>query len=93
MWNFADGFSDVENKENALQVKRELEALTESIKEIVELSVHINEIPTGNTDIMLDSLFENEETMAAYKIHPEHQRVAKFIETVLQNRVCFDYRI
>ena len=91
MWSYKGTFTDAENEANARKVKHELESLTRSISEIVELSVHINELSTSNMDIMLDSLFESEEALAAYKIHPEHQRVAAFIETVLQNRVCLDY--
>ena len=37
MWNFKNEFSQRENKANAERVKRELEALPEHIKEIVEL--------------------------------------------------------
>jgi hypothetical protein len=91
MWSYKGTFSDAENESNARKVKHELESLANIISEVEELSVHINELSTSNMDIMLDSLFESEETLAAYKIHPEHQRVAAFIETVLQNRVCLDY--
>jgi hypothetical protein len=91
MWSYKGTLTDAENEENARKVKHKLEALTEKIKEVVELNVHINELSTSNIDIMLDSLFESEDTLAAYKVHPGHQRVAAFIETVLQNRVCLDY--
>jgi len=91
MWNYKNGFTEDENKTNAKKVKHELESLTGCIKEIVELRVHINELSTSNMDVLLDSLFENEEALATYKFHPEHQRVAAFIETVLNNRVCMDY--
>ena len=91
MWNYKNEFSEDENKKNAARVKEELESLRERIKEIADLSVHINELSTSNMDVMLDSFFENEEALSAYKIHPEHQKAAAFIETVFQNRVCFDY--
>ena len=92
MWNFKNEFSERENKRNAERVKKELEGLI-ALKEVAELSVHINELSTSNMDVMLDSLFENEEALSAYKIHPEHQKAAAFIETVFQNRVCFDYQV
>jgi hypothetical protein len=91
MWNYKDGLTEAENNANAKQVKHELESLVGLIDEIVELSVHINELSTSNMDILLDSTFESEETLAAYKIHPAHQQVGKYVETVLQNRVAFDY--
>ena len=90
-WKYKDGFTDDENKKNALKMKSELEALKHYIEEIIEMKVHINELSSSNTDIMLDSLFENEETLRAYKIHPEHQRVSEYVSSIMQNRTAFDY--
>ena len=90
-WNYKDGFTEIENKENAEKIKTKLEALTECIDEIIELKVYINTLPTGNRDIILNSLFENEETLEAYQVHPEHKRAAEFVRSVVQNRACIDY--
>lgn len=90
-WNYKDGFNEIENKENAQKVKAELEALMQCIGGIIELKVHVNTLPTGNRDIVLNSLFLSEETLAAYQTHPEHQRVSAFVGTVVQNRTCIDY--
>ena len=68
-----------------------MEALKSSINEVIEMKVHINALPTSNMDIILDSIFEDEATMAAYKIHPEHIKVSDFISSVLQNRTVIDY--
>jgi len=90
-WNYKDGFTETENKENAMKIKAALEALPKFIDEIVELKVCINTLPSGNKDIILNSLFENEEKLAAYQIHPEHKKVSAFVGTVTQNRACIDY--
>jgi len=90
-WNYKDGFSDNENKENAQKVKSELEALTKCIDGIIELKVHIDVLSSSSKDVILNSLFESEEALSAYQIHPEHQRVGAFVGTVMQNRVCVDY--
>lgn len=90
-WNYKDGFTDIENKENAQKVKSELEALTKCIGGIIELKVHIDTLLSGNRDVVLNSLFQSEEALAAYQIHPEHKRVSSFIGTVMQNRACIDY--
>lgn len=92
-WNHIDGICDDGKRTNALKVKKELEALADSINEIIEIKVYINELSSSTADIMLDSLFENEETLNAYKIHPEHQRVGDFISSVMKNRVAFDYYV
>ncbi|HCQ89681.1 MAG TPA: stress protein [Clostridium sp.] len=90
-WNYKDGFSEEENKENATKVKNELEAVVEKINGIIELKVHINALSSSNRDIVLNSLFESEEALAAYQIHPEHKRVSSFIGSVMKNRTCIDY--
>jgi heme-degrading monooxygenase HmoA len=91
MWNYKDGFTEAENKLNAERVKYELESLTSFIDGIVELNVYINELSSSNKDVILNSLFESEEALAAYQVHPEHRRVSAFVGTVLRNRACFDY--
>ena len=90
-WNYKEGVAEGENKENALKVKFDLEALKHYIDEIIDIKVHINNLSSSTKDIMLDSLFENEETLAAYKVHPEHIKVSNFIGCVLQDRASFDY--
>ena len=91
MWNYKEGLSDSQNQENAKKLKAELEALKDSIQEVMEIKVHINSLPSSNMDIMLDSLFENEEALEIYKKHPEHVKIAEFVGSVLQNRACIDY--
>ncbi len=90
-WNYKDGFTESENKENAQKVKEELEALKDIVNGIIELKVNINTLSSGNRDIILNSLFEDEKALDAYQIHPEHVRVGAFIGTVVQNRTCIDY--
>lgn len=90
-WNYKEGFSESENEKNAEKVKSELEALTQCIDGIVELKVYKNTLPSGNRDIILNSLFLSEDALNAYQTHPEHQRVSEFVGTVMQDRVCIDY--
>jgi vesicle coat complex subunit len=82
LWNYADGFSPEENLQNAQKMKGLLEELPNLIDGIVELKVHINMMQSSNRDIMLDSLFESEEALAAYIGHPEHKRVGEFVRSV-----------
>ena len=90
-WNHIDSISNDEKRTNALKVKEELETLANCIDEIIEIKVYINELTSSTADIMLDSIFNNEESLKAYKDHPEHQRVGEYISAVLKNRVAFDY--
>jgi len=92
MWNYADGFSAEENAQNAQQMKALLEELPGLINGIVELKVEVEPIPSSNRDIMLDSIFESEDALAAYIVHPEHKRVGKFVRAVTKDRACMDYK-
>jgi lysyl-tRNA synthetase class I len=91
MWNFKDGLTDIENQKNAEKLKLELEALTQSIREVAALKVYVNALASSNMDIVLDSTFESEEAMEKYKNHPEHQKLLPFIASAFQNRCVIDY--
>ena len=92
MWNYAEGFTEQDNRRNALKVKEDLERLNGKIDGIVELSVHINEMPSSNRDVILNSLFEDEAALAHYINHPEHKSAGRFVRSVLTNRACVDFR-
>ncbi len=83
-------FTESENAQNAEKVKNELVSLKNIISEIVEMKVNTQLVSTSNRTVMLYSLFESEESLARYQIHPEHIRVSKFVGTVLKERVCLD---
>jgi hypothetical protein len=91
LWNYADGFSPDENIHNAQKMKGLLEELPSLIDGIIELKVQINPMSSSNRDIMLDSLFESEEALTAYIVHPEHKRVGEFVRSVTKDRACVDY--
>ena len=90
-WNFKEGFTEAENRENALRVKAEIEALPQWIDGIVKIEVKIDLMSTSTRAVVLDSLFVSEEALEAYVVHPEHKRAAAFVGSVFQDRVCLDY--
>ena len=90
-WNHQEGFTESEKKENAQKIKESLEALPQCIEGIVELRVYIHTLPSGNKDVILNSLFQSEDALAAYQVHPEHKKVSAFVGAVMQNRACIDY--
>ena len=90
-WNYKDGFSESENRENALKVKYELESLPQFIDGIIAFKVHINQLSSSNRDIILNSLFESEEALANYQIHPKHKAVSALVGSFFQDRACIDY--
>lgn len=90
MWNFKEGFTPEENAANAKRVKTELEALTATIPGTVSLHVYTG-LNTGDRNVVLNSLFESEEALAAYQVHPDHVRASNYVGTVMANRACIDY--
>lgn len=89
-WNYKDEFSDDENRKNSEKVKVELENLINDISEIVEMKVMLNPAKTSNRKVVLISLFNTEQDLMNYQVHPEHKRVSQFVGSVMKDRVCLD---
>ncbi len=90
-WNYAEHFTAQENKQNALLMKKELENLIHLIPGIVSIHLYIDPLSTSDSDLLLDSVFENEEALKSYIVHPEHVRVGtNYVKPVTANRKCID---
>ena len=91
LWNLREELSEAEKKEAALRIKKELEAVKNEVDGVVSLKVVIDGLSSGNRDIALISVFETEDALKAYQVHPAHVNAAGYIGTVTVNRTCFDY--
>jgi len=91
-WSFTDGFTAAQNAANAEKIKQGLEALA-YLDGAIEITVHTNLLPKSTHDIMMDSTFESEEALAAYKVHPEHVLIGDFIGSVMKNRIALNFEI
>ena len=93
-WNFRDEFNMEENKKYAEEIKRELENLKNLIDGIVSIEVLTNPLFSSDADILLDSVFVDEEAYKEYQVHPEHVRVGNnFVRPRTCNRKCVDFYI
>lgn len=91
-WNFADGFSNEENRKHAELMKKELENLNNLIEGVVSIEVFINPVDTSDSDVMLECTFTDEKALKAYTVHPEHVRVGtNYVKPVVKNRKCIDF--
>lgn len=90
-WNHRENLSEDEKRDNAQKIKTGLEALVGVIDGLLEMKVYTETLPTSNRDILISSLFENEETLEYYQYHPEHQKMVAFIKSVTCNRSCADF--
>lgn len=90
-WNYAEHFTAEENHRNALKMKEELENLIHMIPGIVSIHVYIEPLASSDSDLLLDSVFDDEEALKAYIVHPEHVRVGtNYVKPVITNRKCID---
>jgi hypothetical protein len=92
MWKLKDFAEGADKKENAIKIKRLLEGLQETIREIhaIEVGININDTPSAY-DIVLYSTFISPRDLEAYLNHPEHLKVGDFISKVRLDRTVVDY--
>ncbi len=73
-------------------IKQGLEGLAGVIPGLVEIKVMVNPMESSNGDVMLYSVFESEEALKGYAVHPEHVKVAdNLVRPYTKTRACFDY--
>ena len=90
LWTLKDEFSEDEKANIKAGIKEGLESLKGKIPGLVE----INGLSSSNADLMLDSLFENEEALKGYAVHPEHVKVADGkVRPYTKLRSCLDYEV
>ena len=75
-------------------IKNGLESLMGKIPGLIQISVQIESLPSSNADVMLYSAFEDENSLKAYSVHPEHVYVAdKFVRPFTETRMCLDFEV
>lgn len=90
LWKLKDESNTLEVKKN---IKENLENLMGKIDGLVEIKVQIECLASSNVDVMLYSVFENEQALKGYAIHPEHVFVADtFVRPFTEVRSCIDFQ-
>lgn len=92
LWQLKDELSDSEKSIVKAGIKEGLEGLRVQIDGLVEIKVETEGLPSSNADVMLYSLFENEEALKAYAVHPAHVLVADTkVRPYTKTRMCLDF--
>ncbi len=92
LWQLKEELSQQEKEQVKAGIKEGLEALQGKIPGLLEIYVHADGLRSSNADVMLDSLFENEEALKGYAVHPEHVKVADgAVRPYTKVRMCLDY--
>ncbi len=94
LWTLKADLNEVEKERIKQHIKMALEGLHGKIQGLREIKVNINPLSSSNAELMLDSLFDSEEALKGYSIHPQHIAVAnKYVRPYTATRTCMDYII
>ena len=93
LWNFKSEMSESEKLSAAEKIKAGLEGLLGQIEGLAEIKVYASTIESSNADLMLDSTFIDEASLAGYQINPKHVEVATFVRSVMESRRCIDFEL
>ncbi len=91
LWKLKEEHNNISVKQ---KMKSELEGLFGKIPGLIEINVQISALDSSNADVMLYSVFEDEESLKEYAIHPAHVLVADtFVRPFTQTRMCLDFEV
>ena len=94
VWTLKEEFVGDEKAKIIAEIKEGLEGLKGVVPGLVEIKVNTIGLASSNSDLMLDSLFENEDALKGYSVHPAHVAVADGkVRPFVKNRSCFDYEV
>lgn len=95
LWTLKSELSDSEKTKVKNEIKTGLENLKGKIPGLVDIKVNVEKrLDSSNADLMLDSTFENEESLKVYAKHPEHVAVADSkVRPFTALRSCLDFEI
>lgn len=75
-------------------IKKQLEALLGVVPGLLKIQVQTACLPTSNADVMLYSVLESPEALAAYAVHPAHVAAADTaVRPFTAQRTCMDFEV
>jgi hypothetical protein len=89
MWKLASTV-EAERADQAARIKAGLDSLPAVVPEILRFEVGINSLPVNEFDVVLVSDFDDEAALQRYVAHPEHEKVAAYIRSVVSGRASVD---
>lgn len=95
LWTLKEEFSESEKAEIKAGIKEGLEGLKGQIPGLTEIKVYTEGLPSSkNAEVMLDSTFEDVESLKGYAVHPAHVAVADGkVRPYTATRSCLDFEI
>jgi len=82
-----------EKAAHGARIKAELEALVGVVDDIRSLEVGTDVAGGGNWDVALIADFDDLDAVGRYQVHPDHQKAAVFIRSVVSARMAVDFEV
>ena len=95
LWTLKSELTEAEKAKVKKEIKEGLEGLKGKIPGLVDIKVNIDgRLTSSNADLMLDSIFENEEALKGYSKNPLHVAVADGkVRPFTASRSCLDFEL
>lgn len=94
LWKLKDELRGEEKEQVKAGIKQGLEGLEGQIPGLIDIKVRTEYLPSSNMDVMLDTTFEDEESLKAYATNPKHVAVADGkVRPYTAVRACMDYEV
>ena len=91
LWQLKEEYDEAQKEHIKKGIKEGLEGLQGKIPGLLEIKVYTDPLKTANSDVMLDSKFENEAALNGYTVHPDHVEVATTkVRPFVSSRVVMD---
>ena len=91
LWKLKEEHNNLTVKQG---IKDGLEGLMGKIDGLLEIKVEITSLASSNADVMLYSVFENEDALKGYAVHPNHVYVADtYVRPFTETRMCLDFEV
>lgn len=94
MWKLHDTACGNTREKNMNIIEKELKSLMGVVPELLSVELGRDVLHSDMSyDMALICTFKDVDAMKAYKVHPEHVKVANFIHEAMEKRVVIDYMI
>ena len=89
LWKLKEECNNAEVKSG---IKQGLEGLMGKIPGLLEIKVETRPLDSSNVDVMLYSVFESQDALKGYAVHPEHVKIADTkVRPFTAVRSCIDF--
>ena len=94
LWKLKEEYSGAESADIKAGIKGGLEGLKGNIPGLIDIKVNTEPLESSNCDLMLDSTFEDYESLKGYSANPLHVEVANSkVRPYTASRTCMDYEV